>query len=135
MFWLVIKSCQTNQQLIQFHQLPFLKTSISQHVIFPRMISYGLHLIGEGISFADLPPVRGPWPEAATASSRRSSAAPWVPCGTSCRRSRAPWPRGTASWDPPRCMGRRSAGMWRSAGCCWRRGPRWTPGTSAASRP
>ena len=35
----------------------------------------------------------------------------------------------------PRCTRRRTRATGRSAGCCWRRGPRWTPGTTVASRP
>ena len=88
------------------------------------------------VASAALPPGPrgGPWPsEAATTSSGRPGAVTSGGSGTCCGRCPAPWPRRTATGGP-RCTRRRAKATRRSAGCCWRRGPRWTPGTSAASR-
>ena len=70
--------------------------------------------------------------EATTTSSRRPSTATSAPCGTCCGRCPAPRPRRTSS-APLRCTGRRSTADRSSAGCCWRRGLRWTPGIGAAA--
>ena len=77
----------------------------------------------------------GPWPpEATTTSTWRPGAVTSGGSATSCGRCPAPRPRRTATGGP-RCTSRRRAtATRRSARCCWRRGPRWTPGTTEASR-
>ena len=79
------------------------------------------------------PPGAAACSEATTTSSWRPSMAASARCATSCGRCPAPWPGRTATGGP-RCTRRRSEATRRSAGCCWR-GPRWTPGTTKASRP
>ena len=90
------------------------------------------------VASAALPPVPsrgGPWPsEAATTSSRRPPPVTSAGSGTCCGRCPAPWPRRTEA-APPRCTAQRTKATRRSAGCCWRRGPRSTPGLRKASRP
>ena len=70
--------------------------------------------------------------EATTTSSWRPRTAPSVPCGTCCGRRPAPQPRRTKTAGR-RCTSRRATATSRSAGCCWRRGPRWRPGIGTAS--
>ena len=116
---------------INTHQYSSLLTQNSKHSTCSAIFWVSL------VASAALPPVPsrgGQWcSEATTTSSRQPGAAASEPCGTSCGRCPAPWPRRAAS-APPRCTGRRTTATWRSAGCCWRRGPRWTPEPTEASR-
>ena len=126
--WIVLKPNHHVLELIVVTNFKFHSSSSLPGTIFWVSV----------VASAALPPVPsrgGPWPsEAATTSSRRPPPVTSAGSGTCCGRCPAPWPRRTEA-APPRCTAQRTKATRRSAGCCWRRGPRSTPGLRKASRP